>query len=707
MVEVRTYLKGIMHDGRWPVVVLALWAFLEALQLLFLLCLAFSFIPVHYRSFAREMFPVYWSDIRPEREMFFYRAFVVCAIVLQAAFVWQGRRLQAPLARRHLQQYLAVAGIWIFLQIFAAFKIFIFGDPAWARYLLYASTAGAVVTRLFWPELCRLVPWLAARGRRLFPASAALKAWDCAFALLLIAVLAVPDIDRALARIFTSDKFFHLDRFLMAPAWAHLNGLVLNKDVISEYGVALPAVLGQILARTGGFDYGPAIVLIISTAIAYYLLAYTLLRRWLCSRAIATFGTLLAVKLQLFHWGVLPLVWRFPSATPLRYFPDVFFLLCILSHIRSGRKVWLWAAAVITGVSLAWVIDAGVYMLGALLVYTLAHAYERRLPLAAYFQMPLTVLLASLSTAGLILWSLQGNLVFDAAYWSNHFEYVRLFLQGWGGLPMTDGLKEKQFFAFIMGFIIPVVYVWTLIIAAALCFLRRGMRENLFVLVVCVYGLGLYHYFIYRSAVTSYYVVCLPFVFIVCFWLSQLLASAKAALAVTVKAVLIAGVLGALLTGFLFMHYPNALNLSGLDWTGEKDTYRRQFDFTQDAALIGRLTSPQQKVPVIANSEVRILMQAGRKPFFYYFPVIESHVPVYGLAFTGTFLITASSMEKTLDQLSVQKPPYIFVEKQLLEGPEALKARAASETFRQLLDYVQNNYAAAEQGQHLVAMKLK
>ena len=36
--------------------------------------------------------------------------------------------------------------------------------------------------------------------------------------------------------------------------------------------------------------------------------------------------------------------------------------------------------------------------------------------------------------------------------------------------------------------------------------------------VLCVYGMGLYHYYVCRSSATSYYTVCIPFVFVLC-WL--------------------------------------------------------------------------------------------------------------------------------------------------------------------------------------------
>ena len=47
--------------------------------------------------------------------------------------------------------------------------------------------------------------------------------------------------------------------------------------------------------------------------------------------------------------------------------------------------------------------------------------------------------------------------------------------------------------------------------------------------------------------------------------------------------------------------------------------YRSHFDFQQDAALIDRLTKPDERVALISSFETKILIQAKRAPFFYHF----------------------------------------------------------------------------------------
>lgn len=82
-------------------------------------------------------------------------------------------------------------------------------------------------------------------------------------------------------------------------------------------------------------------------------------------------------------------------------------------------------------------------------------------------------LILPIVSALVVLFMFQGPVIFSATYWKNTLEFSGLFLKGWGALPMYDGLKERQFFAFIMGFIIPVFYVLSMILTATLTLLRQ------------------------------------------------------------------------------------------------------------------------------------------------------------------------------------------------------------------------------------------
>ncbi|MDO8675637.1 MAG: hypothetical protein Q7K71_05955 [Candidatus Omnitrophota bacterium] len=678
---------------------LALVSFLEALQALIVIALIFSFIPIPAFDFVKKLFPLSLYDVRPEREMFFYRLAVLTAIGLQAILTFVFRaQLSDGKMRWKLYPFAAVSGFWAFVQVFAVFKILLWGDPPWARGLLYAGIAGGVLSKVFWPELRRFAQTVYGR----IDQKAGLRwpwGWDLGFLGLLGFLLWPGHFANLLGRIFVRDEFYHLDGLFMAPAWAHLNGLALNQDVISQYGIALPIMAGELLKHTVGFDYPAAVMLVMAVTFLYYAALYVFVRQWLNSRALAAFGVLLAIKLQMFHWGVAPLVWQFPTATPLRHWPDIIFFVCLWRHIQTSQPRWLWAAAFTAGFALAWMVDVGVYMLAALLVYVAAFGYQYLRPFSRVVVPLMKMLFIAAGTAFLVFWALQRGTFFHAEFWSNAFEHASLFLRGWGALPMTEGLKDRQFFAFLVGFAVPVVYVFTLIYAGALCLLRKTDFRHIFAVVLSVYGLGLYHYFIHRSGVTSYYAVCVPLVMVICFWISRGLAVLGIVSRRICAGALACAALGALMTGYLFTYYPNVLNLAGFDWKPEKGFYQKEFDFSEDAALIRRLTASDEPVALISSFETKILMQAGRKPFFYYFPLVES-AHMNSPEVRGIYLHTYGRMDKTLQDLNQRQPRYIFVEKKLLSH----KGRLALGT---LLDHVDAHYAAQEQGKYLIAYRRK
>ena len=87
-------------------------------------------------------------------------------------------------------------------------------------------------------------------------------------------------------------------------------------------------------------------------------------------------------------------------------------------------------------------------------------------------------------------------------------DFIGLTLLGGGTLAcivlasVSSRAREAMFFLLVVG---------------ALCFFRRVAWDNIIACVLCVYGLGLYHYYVVRSGPTSYAVVCLPAVTLI-FW---------------------------------------------------------------------------------------------------------------------------------------------------------------------------------------------
>lgn len=252
------------------IISMALWALIQSWQLLIIVALILSFIPFKAHPFAEKLFLLHRNGVQPERGMFFYRMFVVAAVLfLGAALYLFRRRLDEGALTKKILSLTAVDAGWIFIQVFAIFKIFVTDDPEWARYVLYAAMAGAVVTRVFWTEIKEWAPRV---YQKLLdgPAVRTLRlALDIAVPAYIILIIYVPDLTKVLARIFVRDQFYHLDSFIMAPGWAQFNGLVLNRDVISEYSVLIPFLVSRMAKVFGGFDYQHVIAVLMVISILY------------------------------------------------------------------------------------------------------------------------------------------------------------------------------------------------------------------------------------------------------------------------------------------------------------------------------------------------------------------------------------------------------------------------------------------------------
>jgi len=684
------------------IITITLLVFIEALQILIIVALIFSFIPIPVPALTKKFFLLTQYVVRLKRDSLFYHVWIAAGIGLQGLLIFFNRRRlwEEDLGRKFLPYICTMAG-FVIIQVFAVFKILLWADPWWARGLLYVSLGAGILARIFWPEFWRLISKVWTQLT-----SPSIPGWvyllmDAGGLFILAFLVFTPDLDKVLFRIFSYDKFYHFDIFLMSPAWAYHKGMALNDQVITSYSLILPIIFNSLMKSLGKFDYPQAVSIMVGICSIYYLLFYAVLRYWLKSVLLALTGLALAVKLQFFHWGVFPLLWIYPSATPLRYFPDIFFLFFLLRFSQDLQLRWLAAGAAAVGLGLVWSLDVGVYMYGTLIIAVLSYVYTNSKRLDECGAIVLLPLMLALG----VLIVCYGPLTFHAQFWQNTFEFSSLFLQGWGALPITDGLKDKQFFAFCMGLMIPVVYAGTLLYSLG-TFLFHLSRRHLFMALVSVYGLGVYHYFIYRSGVTSYDVVIIPFIFVLLFWAQSLLDLCKDRRQIGLKVFLFVWALTALVTGFLFTYYPNALNLSGFDWAPEKKFYLENFDFTRDASLIGALTAPQEPVALISSFETKILIQADRRPFFYYFPVMESehmNVPQQ----RGMHIYTYFRLKRTLRQLQEQKPVHLFIESRLFDGPDARNYEDTHEGFKQLMGYIRLHYQYQGRGQYLAALRLK
>ena len=320
-------------------------------------------------------------------------------------------------------------------------------------------------------------------------------------------------------------------------AMEHVYARWLDREIPVELSRSTDAGVALVIA---GCIYAPQLAVfkvVMGAGILYFIACYFFLRVWLNNALLACAGVLLAIKLHLFNAGVAPVVWVYPAKTFLRYLWDVTVLWAIAKHVQSADRRFLWLAGTCAGIALMYVLDTGLVLLAAFYLYLI---FYRTLAPGPHVRMKM-FFVAPIAAAGLL--------------WFAHGKPAVVFFAWPAALPFYDCLKGLQFFAFVMAFIIPLVYTATILSVTALCCLKKIVWRNILAAVISAYGLGLYQYFVWHSALDNYYSVGIPFVFVLCFWFQRLLSPANLRVRRLVSAFAVALSLLALLTNTLFLYY--------------------------------------------------------------------------------------------------------------------------------------------------------
>ncbi len=640
-----------------------------------------------------------------------------------------------------------------------------------AQRALWAVAAVCVLNKFTWP-------WVSATVQavyRLFvdPTNRAIlrKALQLFGLVLIFMVIDVPSPQRLSAHMYLGEQFHHHDIFVLAPGWAAYKGHIMDVDHISQYGVGMPIVFASICRLMGGFSHAHVLQIIIWGSLIYYTAFFIFTGLWLRSWLLAVLVLLLGMRVQMFHPGVYPFVLTYPSATVMRYFFDIFFFLLLWRHLKSLRPAWLLAAGVLSGWACFYTDSTGLFLMGTFYFYLLLLfvRQETRLRSGILF----LALILPVATAGALFYGAAGKAVLTHQFWSNWLETTDYFLSGIGTYPMNESFKYHMFWPGLIGFVIPLVYVWTILWVGSLWLIPRfhsgstlskveGLtgqcsRWQILAIAWSAYGLGLDHYYIARSLLTSYYVNGLALMLVAGYWIKMLVTrlSVKQRYPILFSGLALA--LYALVTNHMFMAYPNRLNLShdplvdplvaqplpadlssyffhisrkdpeelkmptnSLEETNEqlfteRDVpsedvltwyYHKDFDFSRDAQMISSLTKPNERVALISDFEVKILIQADKAPFFYYFPLISSR-PKHMRTLPLNFLHTSTNKfnQTAINQLAKDKPQYVFLERIFLEGqpPPAYLAKAENMWF--IVQYVLDHYRLDRTGQYLAVMK--
>ncbi|MFA5087883.1 MAG: hypothetical protein WC552_02475 [Candidatus Omnitrophota bacterium] len=696
------------------IILLSLISLLIGLELLVVISFIFSFLPLDTSLKDLMISKAAIDYFRPEREVFLYRFFVAATMIVQVLTLMIFRkRLDEEKLWDGLRGFLISESIIVGLIFFALFKMVVYEFHYLTRVLFALSLALSVLTKILWPFRVRLGQKIQRLFYPLSQSRVAVMSGHVLFLMFIAAAIYIPNLKGAVAVVFKTDRFYHTDSFIMAPGWAVTKGLILNVDVLNHYGfVGMPIVLSNITKLFGAFTYENVLLTFMVMTIVYFMLTYLFLKSWLRSSILAAAGVLLALKFQLFWFSPSDFfIWRFPSVTVVRYFFDVLFFMFLWLHIEKRQRRYLLLMAGCVGFSLFYLIDTGVYLFFSLFVYlfitflmeqTRLYIYKKKqdaLGMSGYAFIPVIV-------AFILHWVFAGKHVFAKLYWQNLLECAVMFVKGSGSLPIYEGLLQKQYWAFFAGIFMGLLYLFTVIFCTALIYLKKMDTKNSIIVVIGVYGLSLYHYWICRSAPMSYLPVCIPAVFIICFWMREWIGDFEAKRGLRIALIFLSVSAFSLLTTPGFIRYPNVFNLTRNNLRQEINDFQEALSIEEDAKMIASLTREEYRVPLISSFEMAFLIKADRAPYFRRISFISSR-SLQMKDFGGIIYLLKSHFNELMEKLDEDKPEIIFFEKKLILGEIPAIYYQYYEELTVLTNYVRKNYVPLRQGKYLVALARK
>jgi len=343
------------------------------------------------------------------------------------------------------------------------------------------------------------------------PVGTARSRWhpaDFVVPLAIVAIVYLPGWRLLAGNAFSGEEFLHIDFFGMGPAVAFSQGLALGTDVHVYYGMGWAIALTKLpLVRT--LSYGHFIRLEVIYGCIYFTAVYAFLRMFTRRWQWAVSGTALAILLQLFgSYSSAFIMWRFPSATVLRWAFDIWFFLTCLAYLRMRRERWLVAGGVVVGLAILFQTDTGIYLgLSAAFFWCCLLSMERdsarRLVRTGAMSAAggLAVLVLGLGVAS--RWTLT-----DRAFWDGWLENLRQTRAGATLLPLValEGQRVLIFFALMIA-----VYLSATGYALFLAVQRRLGPDALLLGTVAVYGFLTLLYFVGRSNPHNLFRAAVPF----------------------------------------------------------------------------------------------------------------------------------------------------------------------------------------------------
>ena len=327
----------------------------------------------------------------------------------------------------------------------------------------------------------------------------------------IVAVVYLPGWRRLAGNAFVGEQFLHIDYFAMAGAKAFKAGVALGTSMHVYYGVGWALALAK-LPLVGTLSYGHFIRLEVVYGCVYFTAVYALLRVLVGNWRWAATGTALAILAQLFASYATDLIlWRYPSATVLRWAFDVWFFLACLQYLRTRRPVWLVVAGVLVGLALLCVTDSGSYLaLAAVFFWTCLWRLKPR-P-SGLLRVGILAAVAGLSVLLLGLQVASRWTAFSGAFWEGWLGNLRFTREGATLQPMTGIIDRRPLLWFAL-----MVSTYLVVVGyATVRFIHGRLTERVVLLgTVALYGLLTLLYFVGRSNVYNLFRPAVPFVIVV------------------------------------------------------------------------------------------------------------------------------------------------------------------------------------------------
>ncbi len=521
----------------------------------------------------------------------------------------------------------------------------------------------------------------------------------------------IPDMHALFDAAYFGERQVTNQTFVLSAAyWSYSGGLPgINGE--SFYGVGLPILIGQMCKLAGSFDwemiFQVVLWLIIFYAAAWFVLYTRVFRSpWL---ALAVWFLFLKFRLLSSEGGALMTMVNFP-ASPLRFYGDVFFLAAICAHWSSRKRAWLTVAACIAAFQLFLVTSIGsilcVMMVFYLLLYVAASGPMAR---QQAVRDVLLGLAASIALYGSIMFCIYGSHLADAVFWDNFFIWLKLYRNGFlNGSYIYNLFINPGAFFLSLGFI--TLYLLGLWPAVCLVLQRRfsDVRPMLAV-ILSIYGILHYQHFMWYADPVVLQRNASIVLFLIFIWYDILIEAKSRSLKQRLSVVLLIGAVILFFNAPKWQSYPNIFHsearmMETMDNSFLKEAFDTTYVFDQDVQLIQKLTAPADHVPIVSGHELLLLIKSHRKPFFYVFPLIYSD-QIGQTGFPQDQIFTTGQLQRTLDQIRAQKPPVIFVQRNLFQAPLPASSQGIDVPLVQILREIMRSYAPVAKSPYLVALR--